>query len=41
MRLMALGFATAIAAAALASPASADCTCRGPGVVAHHGQTVA
>jgi hypothetical protein len=40
MRLEVLGFATTIAVAALASPASADCTCRGPGVVAQHGQTV-
>jgi hypothetical protein len=40
MRLEVLGFATTIAVVALASPASADCTCRGPGVVAQHGQTV-
>jgi hypothetical protein len=40
MRLKVLGFATTIAVAALASPASADCTCRGPGVIAYHGQTI-
>jgi hypothetical protein len=40
MRLQVLGFATTIAVAAFASPANADCTCRGPGVIAHHGQTV-
>ena len=39
MRLMAICIASAVLAGA-ASPASADCTCRGPGVVAHHGQTV-
>jgi hypothetical protein len=26
--------------ASLAAPASADCTCRGPGFIAHHGETV-
>jgi hypothetical protein len=36
---MAISFATALLAGA-ASPASADCTCRGPGIVAHHGETV-
>jgi hypothetical protein len=33
----------ALAAAALAlasSPAIADCTCRAPGIVVHHGQTI-
>jgi hypothetical protein len=40
MKLKVLGFATTIAIVAAASPASADCTCRGPGVIAHHGQTV-
>src|SRR5882724_8218641 len=39
MRLIAVGlFAVLLAGAA--APASADCTCRGPGVVAHHGETV-
>jgi hypothetical protein len=40
MRLEVLGLAATIAVTATASPASADCTCRGPGVVAHHGQTI-
>lgn len=40
MRLEVLAFAATIAVVALASPASADCTCRGPGVIAHHGQTI-
>ena len=40
MRLAVLGFATTIAVAAFAAPASANCTCRGPGVIARHGQTV-
>ena len=39
MRLRAIGIATALLAGA-ASPANADCTCRGPGFVAHHGETV-
>jgi hypothetical protein len=39
MRLAAISFA-ALLTATLHSPAAADCTCRGPGVVAHHGQTV-
>ena len=34
-----MSVATALLAGAT-SPATADCTCRGPGVVAHHGQTV-
>jgi len=36
---MAAGFAATILAFA-SSPASADCTCRAPGIVAHHGQTI-
>ncbi len=40
MRLRFTGIAVALLAGAAASPAVADCTCRGPGVVAKHGQTV-
>ena len=39
MRLVAIGLAAALPAGS-ASLADADCTCRGPGVVAHHGETV-
>jgi len=39
MRLAVIRFAT-LSIAAVNSPAAADCTCRGPGVVAHHGQTI-
>lgn len=40
MRAILFGLATAALAAASISPASADCTCRAPGFVAHHGETV-
>lgn len=40
MRRAALIFATLWTATFHYSPAAADCTCRGPGVVAHHGQTI-
>ncbi len=30
----------AVVAGAASTPASADCTCRAPGFIAHHGQTV-
>jgi hypothetical protein len=39
MRFLGIGIATALLAGG-ASSANADCTCRGPGVVAHHGETV-
>jgi hypothetical protein len=37
---MATSIGAALLVGAAVSPASADCTCRGPGVVAHHGQTI-
>jgi hypothetical protein len=40
MRLMITGLIAAVLTGAASSPANADCTCRGPGVVAKHGQTV-
>jgi len=39
MKLLSASIAVALLCSAV-SPVSADCTCRGPGVVAHHGQTV-
>ncbi len=35
-----IGIVAALIASAAVSPANADCTCRGPGVIAHHGETI-
>ena len=39
MRVPSVGVAMALLATA-ASPVEADCLCRAPGIIAHHGQTV-
>ena len=40
MKAVVIALLSVFVAGAASTPASADCTCRAPGFIAHHGQTV-